>query len=80
MQLPLSHIHIGQAVRQKMDEQGTTIAWLARQVHCDSSNLGKHLQQAHIYPELLYKISLALKTDFFGLYSNLLHQEFSAMR
>jgi len=67
-----THINIGLAIRQKMSEQGTTIAWLARQTGCDRSNLGKQLQNEHIYPELLLKISVALKTDFFGYYSDYL--------
>ena len=68
------HIDIGLAIRQKMSEQGTTIAWLARQVDCDRSNLGKQLQNIHIYPELLLKISVALKTNFFETYSRLCQQ------
>ena len=40
-------IDIGLAVRQKMSEQGTTIAWLARQIDYDRSNLGKQLQNEH---------------------------------
>ena len=67
-------IDIGFAIRQKMSEQGATIAWLARKVNCDRSNLGKQLQNAHIYPELLLKISIALKTDFFVYYSHLFQQ------
>ena len=67
-------IQIGLAIREKMSEQGTTIAWLARQVNCDRGNLHKHLQKAHIYPELLQKISIALKTDFFIHYSNHIRQ------
>jgi len=52
-----------------MDEHGTSVAWLAKQVGADRSNLTKQLQQPHIYPELLYKISIVLKTDFFTCYS-----------
>ena len=64
------HIDIGFAIRQKMSEQGTTIAWLARQIKYDRSNLGKQLQNEHIYPELLLKISIALKTNFFVHYTD----------
>ena len=64
-----TYIDIGFAVRQKMSEQDISIAWLARRVNCDRSNLGKQLQNKHIYPELLLKISVALKTNFFELYS-----------
>ena len=67
-------IDIGSSIRQKMEEQGTTIAWLAQRVNCDRSNLGKQLQKKHIYPELLLKISIALKTDFYMLYSEYFRQ------
>ena len=65
---------IGSSIRQKMEEQGTTISWLAQRVNCDRSNLGKQLQKKHIYPELLFKISIALKTDFFMIYSEYFRQ------
>jgi len=65
-------IDIGLAVRQKMDEYGTSVAWLARQVGCDKGNLHKQLHNKHIYPELLLKISIVLKTDFFTCYSDYL--------
>ena len=69
-----THIDVGFAVRQKMSEQGTTIAWLAQQINFDRSNLRKHLHHKHIYPELLLKISIALKTDFFAPYSSMVKQ------
>jgi len=67
-------IDIGKAIRQKMSEQGTTIAWLARQVEYDRGNLGRQLQNKYIYSELLLKISVALKTNFFELYSQYCQQ------
>ena len=67
-------IDIGFVVRQKMNEHGTTIAWLAKQLNCDRSNLRKQLYNLHIYPELLLKISIALKTDFFAFYSDFYRQ------
>ena len=57
-----------------MSEQGTTIAWLARHTNCDRNNLRKQLNNTHIYPELLLKISIALKTDFFVYYSQYVRQ------
>jgi len=68
------NIDIGLAIRKKMNEQGTSIAWLARQVGCDRGNLHKHLHNKHIYPELLLKISIALRTDFFAHYSHYFSQ------
>ncbi len=62
-------LDIGLAIRQKMSEYGTSVAWPARQVGCDRGNLHRQLHSRHIYPELLMKISIALKTNFFSLYS-----------
>ena len=69
-----THIDIGLAVRQKMNEHGTTIAWLARQVNCNRGNLYRQLHNEHIYPELLLKISVALKTNFFEHYAQQFQQ------
>ena len=66
----ISKVDIGKAIRQKIGERGTTVAWLARQVNCNRGNLHRHLQKEYIYPELLEKISVALKTDFFTVHSN----------
>jgi len=64
-----SEIDIGFAICKKLNEYGTSIAWLARQVQCDRGNLHRQLQKPQIDTELLAKISIALKTDFFNLYS-----------
>jgi hypothetical protein len=66
---PPETIDIGLVIRQKMDEYDISVAWLARRIGADRSNLAKQLQQKHIYPELLYAISVALQTDFFASYS-----------
>jgi len=71
---PNIHIDIGNAIRQKMSEQGTTIAWLARQVNCSRSNLQRQLHHEHIHPELLLRISITMKTDFFVYYSQRVRQ------
>ncbi len=72
----IATMDMGAVIRKKMSEQGTTIAWLAQKVNCDRSNLRKHLYNTHIYPELLLKISIALRTDFFVYYSDYFRQVF----
>jgi len=69
-----THIDIGLAIRQKMSEQGSSFAWLARQIDCDRSNLYRQLHNEHIHPELLMRISVALRTDFFAHYSQIFQQ------
>jgi len=64
-----TNIDIGFAVRQKLSELDVTVAWLARRIDYDRSNLCKLLKNTNIYPELLLKISIALKTNFFEYYS-----------
>jgi hypothetical protein len=64
-----TEIHIGQSIKQRLIDNGRSIAWLARKVNCDSSNLCKILKCKHIHSELLYQISIALEKDFFALYS-----------
>ncbi|GHT43781.1 hypothetical protein AGMMS49965_18290 [Bacteroidia bacterium] len=62
-------INIGQKIKQKLADKKRTIAWLAGEVYCDSSNLSKLLRCNHIHSELLYQISIVLEEDFFALYS-----------
>ena len=62
-------IDIGQRIRQKLADDGRSIAWLAEKVNCNRSNMWKILQCKHIHSELLYEISVVLKEDFFALYS-----------
>ena len=63
-------IHIGKIILQKLDEKERSIAWLARQINCDGSNLGRSLKNnPHIYSELLFRISIALEEDLFVIYS-----------
>jgi len=66
----MHNIHIGKIILQKLSEKERSIAWLARQIHCDDSNLGRQLKSSsHIHSELLLRISIALKEDFFACYS-----------
>ena len=63
-------IDIGSLIFQKMKEKERSIAWLAKKVDCDDSNLGKILKgKRYIYPDLLLEISIALEEDFFTHYS-----------
>jgi len=72
--ISVNDINIGHAIRNALQERDLTVAWLARQINFDDSNLSKHLNRNHIYPELLFKISVALNTDFFAEYSKKIKQ------
>lgn len=58
---------IGQIILQTLKEKGRSIAWLAREIGCDRSNLRNTLKNSRIiYFDLIYKISKVLDEDFFA--------------
>ena len=65
-------IHIGELIREKLNENGQSASWLARKVHCDRSNFNKKLQQDHIDTGLLLHISEIMNVNFFNYYSDCL--------
>lgn len=62
--------HIGEIIRQSLQRQQRSAAWLARQLCTDVSNGPKILKQQHLHAELLLKISHVLHEDFFAYYSD----------
>jgi hypothetical protein len=69
------NIEICTLIFQKLQEKQRKIAWLAKQIDCDDSNLRKILKGIrYIYPDLLFRISIALEEDFFAYYSRKLNE------
>jgi hypothetical protein len=62
-------IHIGNLIRNKLKEDGRSVSWLAKKLHCDSSNIYRIFQKPHIDSEQLLNISIILCYDFFSDYS-----------
>ncbi len=63
---------IGQLIKEELSRQGRTVTWLARKINCDRRNIYNVFARTYIDTELLLRISLALHTDFFVYYSNML--------
>jgi len=61
--------NIGKLIKQKLKENGQSIAWLAKKVDCDHGNLCKILKTDNINSTLLKNISKTLKHDFFVYFS-----------
>jgi len=60
-------IPIGELILKKLKEKGRSVAWLAKKVGYDKSNLCKILKNSrYIYYELTFHISVALEEDFFA--------------
>ena len=70
------NIEINQLITQKLKEKQRSIAWLAKQTGCDSSNLRKMLKGLrYINPDLLFRISEVLEEDYFACYSQKLNEK-----
>ncbi|MDE6528094.1 MAG: helix-turn-helix transcriptional regulator [Muribaculaceae bacterium] len=63
-------MHIGHLIKQEMERQERTPAWLARKIHCQRPNVYYIYEQASINTDLLAKISNALGVDFFAVLSD----------
>lgn len=62
-------IHIGNRIREKLDEQGRSVKWFSDRLGCCRDNIYKIFQRKYIDTGLLLKISRVLDYDFFAEYS-----------
>ena len=61
-------IHIGQVIRQRMEQQGKTVSWLAKEYGCSRVNMYKIFDKPSIDTAMLLRFSLLLDFDFFACY------------
>ena len=57
-------IHIGHLIKSVFDASGMTVSELARQIHCERTNVYKIFNRRSIDVELLVKISEILNHNF----------------
>lgn len=65
-------IFIGKIIEDELRRQERSVTWLSRKIHCDRRNVYDIFSRAYIDTGLLYKISVAMGTDFFIYYSRML--------
>lgn len=65
-------VKIGKIIEAELRRQERTVTWLSRKIHCDRRNVYNIFSRQYIDTELLYRISVALNTDFFKYYSEAL--------
>lgn len=65
-------IFIGKIIEEELRRQERSVTWLSRKIHCDRRNVYDIFSRACIDTGLLYKLSLALNTDFFAYFSRCL--------
>ncbi len=61
-------MHIGSLIKQTLVEQGRTSCWLARELFCSRANIYKIYNKKSLDSDLLLRISVLLKHDFFADY------------
>lgn len=61
--------HIGQLIGQELRRQERSVAWFARQLSCDRSNIYRIFQKESIDTYLLVRIFIILQYNFFSTLS-----------
>ncbi len=67
-------VNIGKIIESELRRQERTVTWLSRKIHCDRRNVYDIFLRTSIDTDLLYKLSIALNTDFFAYFSTNLKQ------
>jgi hypothetical protein len=62
-------IPIGELVLNKLKEDKLTVAWLAKKIYTDPSNLRKKLKKDSMHTSTLTLISKVLQFNFFQYYN-----------
>ena len=61
-------VNIGVIIEEELRRQERSVAWLARKLCCERPNVYDIFKRESIDTELLMRISLALKRNFFEAY------------
>lgn len=65
-------MHIGELIKQQLEEQGRTVVWFANKLSYSRINVYKIFKKPSIDTDLLLRISNILGYDFFTVYSDYL--------
>ena len=57
---------IGYLIKEELNKQERSISWFARKLSCDRPNIYRLFQKESIDTNLLTRISILLKHDFFS--------------
>lgn len=61
-------MHIGQILKEKLKEDGKSVVWLARELGCHRTNIYNLFDKYSIDTQLLERISIIMRHNFFDLY------------
>jgi hypothetical protein len=58
-------MHIGQKIKEVMEQKHRSVIWVARQISCERTNVYNIFARADINTSLLRQLSIILEYDFF---------------
>jgi len=67
----MSDIHFGNMILNELRKQRYSIAWFAKEMGSDRSNMYKILARSHLNSDFILRASKLLNYDFFGEASRL---------
>ena len=62
-------MHIGNILRDRLRTDGKSVGWLARELGCHRTNIYNLFDKYSLDTQLLQRISIIMKYNFFELYS-----------
>lgn len=62
-------IHIGREIRSFMESGNMSASWLAERLCCDRTNIYKIFTRASLDSQMLLRISIFLRHNFFSVYT-----------
>ncbi|MCM1151549.1 MAG: XRE family transcriptional regulator [Alistipes sp.] len=68
-------IHIGKLIEAEFRRQERTVSWFARNLYCERTNIYDIFKRRSIDTEMLLRISLVLRHNFFLYYLSELESE-----
>ncbi len=58
-------MHIGQKIKEVMEQKHRSVIWVARQIQCERTNVYNIFLRSDINTSLLRQLSVILEYDFF---------------
>lgn len=62
-------IHIGELIKEELQQQGRSVNWFAGKLYCDRTNVYNIFKRQSLDTELLLRISIVLRHNFFSSYN-----------
>ena len=60
----MKDVHVGKMIEAELDRQGRSVAWLAKEIYCEKSNIYKMFKRKSIDLLQLIHISEVLQHNF----------------